>query len=201
MAVILKLLICNSLPGRKGQLTRNVVGSIRVTCRSKQKLKSFRKEIQDGRHARHFELLFWISSEPKGQLTRNMIGSIGATCRSEIAKIVPIGNPRSPPRRHLEKSIWTSAERKRQLTRNFAESIGVTCTSKLAKIFWLEILDGWHGRHLANLFWISSPELKGQLTRNLISSRSKIVKIVSIGNLENLFWISPEPKANWLGTW
>ena len=44
-----------------------------------------------------------------------------------------------------------------------------------------------HGSHLENLFFASSPELKGQLTRNLVGSigvtcRSKIVKIVPIVN-------------------
>ena len=56
------------------------------------------EEIQDGRHSRHLENLFFTSSpEPKGQLTPNLLGSIRVTCRSNIAKIVPIGNPRWPP--------------------------------------------------------------------------------------------------------
>ena len=65
----------------------------------------------------------------------------------------------------------------------------MTCRSKIAKIVpvgyprWLP----WHGSHLENLFFASSPELKGQLTRNLVGSigvtrRSKIAKIVPIVN-------------------
>ena len=55
----------------------------------------------------------------------------------------------------------------------------------------LDIQDGHHGSHLENLFFASSPELKGQLTgqltRNLVGSigvtcRSKIAKIVPIVN-------------------
>ena len=50
-----------------------------------------------------------------------------------------------------------------------------------------DIQDGHHGRNLKNLFFASSPELKGQLTRNLVGSigvtcRSKIAKIVPIVN-------------------
>ena len=52
---------------------------------------------------------------------------------------------------------------------------------------WSEIQDGHHCGHLKNLFFASSPELKGQLTSNLLRSigvacRSKIAKIVPIGN-------------------
>ena len=65
-----------------------------MTCRSKI-AKIIQSEIQDGRR---LENLFFASSpEPKGQLTRNLVGSIGVTCRSEIAKIVPIENPKWPP--------------------------------------------------------------------------------------------------------
>ena len=77
-----------------GHLTQYLVGSIRVTCRSKIP-KMVQLEIQDGRH---LENLFFASSpEPKGHLTPNLLGSIRVTCRSKIAKIVPIGNPRWPP--------------------------------------------------------------------------------------------------------
>ena len=63
-----------SSPKPKSQLTRNLVGSIRVTCRSKI-AKIVRLEIQDGRH---LENLFFASSPaPKGQLIRNLVGGIG----------------------------------------------------------------------------------------------------------------------------
>ena len=55
-------------------------------------------EIQDGRHGRHLENLFFaFTPKPKSQLTPNLVGGIGVTYRSKIAKIVPIGNPRWPP--------------------------------------------------------------------------------------------------------
>ena len=64
----------------------------------------------------------------------------------------------------------------------------MTCRSKIAKIVPIAyIQDGRHGSHLENLFFAASPELKGQLTRNLVGSigvtrRSKIAKIVPIVN-------------------
>ena len=80
----------------------------------------------------------------------------------------------------------------------------VTCRSKIAKI----VQDDLHGGHHENLFFASSPEVKGQFNRNLVGSigvtgRSKVGQIVSIGNprwhsghLENLFFASsPEPKG------
>ena len=95
-----------SSPKAKSQLTRNLVGSIRVTCRSII-AKSFRSKIQDGRFGRHLEnLIFASSPEPKSQLTRNLVGSIGVTCRSKIAKIVPIENPRWSPWQPSWKSIF-----------------------------------------------------------------------------------------------
>ena len=69
-----------------------------IAERVKSPKKSFRSEIQDGRHFRHLESLFFASSpESKGQLTRNLVGSIGVTCTSKITKIVPIVNPRWLP--------------------------------------------------------------------------------------------------------
>ena len=58
---------------------------------------------------------------------------------------------------------------------------------KHLKLFLSEIQDGHCGRHLENRFFASSPEPKGQLTCNLevnmgVTCRSKIVKIVPIGN-------------------
>ena len=86
-----------SSPAPKGQLTRNLVGSIRVTCIIKL-LKSFLSEIQDGRHDRYLGNLLWaFTPEPKGQLTRNLIESIKVICRYKIAKIIPAGNPKWPP--------------------------------------------------------------------------------------------------------
>ena len=97
MAAILKILFFASTPKPKSQLTPNLVGSIRVTYRSKV-AKIGRFEIQDGHNGSHLENLFFAaSSEPKGHLTPNLLGSKGMSCRSKIAKIVPMGNPRWPP--------------------------------------------------------------------------------------------------------
>ena len=80
MVAILK--ICFSLLLLKiGQLTGNLVGSVRVTCRSKI-AKAFLMEFQDGCHGSHLENLFFTSSpETIGQLTRNLVGSIGVMYR------------------------------------------------------------------------------------------------------------------------
>ena len=92
MAAILKKLFFASSPEPKGQLTPNLVGSIRVTCRSKiAKIVPIKNQ-----HGRHLENLFFASSELKGHLTQNLVGSIGVACRSKIAKIVLIVNPRWP---------------------------------------------------------------------------------------------------------
>ena len=71
MADILKInLFFASSLDLTGQLTRNFVGSIMVTGRSKM-AKIFLLEIQDGCHGGHLENLFCFASsdELKGQLT------------------------------------------------------------------------------------------------------------------------------------
>ena len=69
------------------------------------------------------KIYFFASSpKPKSQLTPNMVGNIGVTYRSEIAKIVPIGNPRWPPDSHLENPFFASSpEPKGQLTPNLLD--------------------------------------------------------------------------------
>ena len=58
-------------------------------------------------------------------MTRNLVGSIRVTYRSNIAKIVLIGNRRWP--RRLENLFFaSSSEPKGQLTRNLVGSFGVT---------------------------------------------------------------------------
>ena len=95
MAAILKFhLFFASSPEPKGQLTPNLLGSIRVTCKSKI-AKIVPIGNQDGRHGSHLEHLFFASTpKPKSQLTPNFVGSIGMTYRLKMAKIVPIANPR-----------------------------------------------------------------------------------------------------------
>ena len=84
MTAILKVFFASS-PELKGHLTRNFVGNIGVTCRTKI-AKIVLSEIQDDRHESHLESLNFASSpELKGHLTRNLVGSIGVTCRSKIA--------------------------------------------------------------------------------------------------------------------
>ena len=124
----------------KGQLTRNLVGSIEATCRSK-----IAKIVQIGKPR-------WLPWPPswkiilnfflwtKGQFTQNLVGSIKATCRSKIAKIVQIGNPRWPRwpyGLHLENQFWTSSpEREGSLARNLVGRIRAGYRSiKIAKIF------------------------------------------------------------------
>ena len=64
----------------KGQLTRNLEASVRVSCRTKIAQNSFRSEIKDDWHGGLLENLFCTSSaEPIGQLTRNLIGSYSMT--------------------------------------------------------------------------------------------------------------------------
>ena len=110
MAAILKIYFSLHFLSRK--LTPDLVGSIRVTCRSKI-AKICWLEIQDGHHGGHFENLFFASSpKPKSQLTWNLVGSIRVTYRSKMATIIPIENPGWPPWRPSWKSIchffsWT----------------------------------------------------------------------------------------------
>ena len=74
MAAILKIYFSLPSPKPKSQLTPNLVGSIGVTYRSKI-VKSFRSEIQDGRHGGHLENLFFASS-PEFKLDRKHWGDL-----------------------------------------------------------------------------------------------------------------------------
>ena len=62
-------LFFTSSPDPNGQLTPNLVGSIRVACRSKI-AKILLIGNQDGRRGGHLENLYFVSSpKPKSQLT------------------------------------------------------------------------------------------------------------------------------------
>ena len=115
------------------KLTRNMVGSIGVICRSKinkidpigsQRWSPWRPSWKS-----IFRFLFWTER----QLTWNAVGSIGANCRPKLIKILSIGKPRWPP---SSKSIfrfcsWT------EKPIDFLNSVGsfeMTCRSKIAKI-------------------------------------------------------------------
>ena len=84
----------------------------------------------------------------------------------------------------------------------------MTCRSKITKIVLLDIQDGHHADHLENLFFASSPEAKGKLTRNFagsigVTGRLKVGKFVPIGNprwhgghlVKNLFFASSKLKG------
>ena len=86
MAAILKIYFLLLLTERP--IDFKLGRSIGVTCRSKIALKSFRSEIQVGRHSGHLENLFFASSpELISLLTLNLVGLGRVTCRSKIAKI------------------------------------------------------------------------------------------------------------------
>ena len=55
----------------------------------------------------------------------------------------------------------------------------MTCRSKIAKIVPIGIQDGHHGVSLEDLFFVSSPESKGKLTRNLVRSIGVTYKFTS----------------------
>ena len=120
-----------------------------------------------------------------GPFTRYMVGSIGVTWRSNIAKIIPIGIPRWPPWPPSWKSIFSFfswAERPPAMA-----AILKICFSLLLLNRRTNWLKTW-----SEVFF-TSPELKGQLTQNLVGSvrvtcRSKIAKIVLIGNPRWLPW-------------
>ena len=63
----------------------------------------------------------------------------------------------------------------------------MTCRSKIAKIVPIGIQDGRHGGSLEDLFFASSPESKGKLTRNLVRS-------IGVTYRSKKF-TSPEPKS------
>ena len=96
----LENLFYTSSPEPNGQLTPNLVGSIRWLVDQKW-LQSYWSEIQDGCHWGHLEdLIFASSPKPKSQidlkLGRKHLGDL-YLCRSKMAKIVLIGNPRWLP--------------------------------------------------------------------------------------------------------
>ena len=84
---ILKIFFFASSPEPNGQLIRNLVGSIGVTCRSK-----IAKIVRIGNQRWPLKnLIFHFSWIER----LNLVGSIGVTCRLKIAKTVPVGSPKS----------------------------------------------------------------------------------------------------------
>ena len=97
MAVILKIYFFFSSSEMKGQLTRNLVGSIGVTCRSK-----IAQMVAIGNLKLRLWWPSWKSvlnffSWTERAIDLKFIGSIEVTCRSTVAKIILIGNPRWLP--------------------------------------------------------------------------------------------------------
>ena len=80
-----------------GQLTRNLVGSIEVTCRSNIAIIISIEIPRWSPWRPCWHLFFTSSPEKEGHLTRNLVGSIGMTGRSNIIKIVPIEKQRWIP--------------------------------------------------------------------------------------------------------
>ena len=148
-------------------MTRYLVGSIVVTCRSKiakiLPIGNPRWPPWPPSWKPTFRFFSWTERPIDSKLARKH----WVTCRSKIAKIVPIENPRWLP----WQPSWKSTFRFFSWTERPIDSGS-------------EIQDG---RHLENLFFASSPEPKDQLTPNLLGSigvtcGSKIAKIMPFGN-------------------
>ena len=166
MAAILenRYLFCTS-PEVKGQFTRNLVGSIWVTCRSKiVKFVLIGNSIWPPQWPAWKSILnfFWTVRSIDSILDRKYQGDLwieNSYYRSDRkSKMVTLA---AMLKIYFELFYH---EPKGQLTQNFIGSIEVTYRSKVLKSFWLEIQDG---RHFENLYWTSSLEPKGQLARNL----------------------------------
>ena len=157
----------------KSQLTRNLVGSIGVTCRSKlAKIVSIGNSRWPPLRP-SWKCIFASSPEPKGHLTPNLVGSIELTCKSKMSKKSfrsEIQDGRYGG--HLEHLFFASSpEPKGRSTRNLVRSNEVTRRSKIAKIV-----------------PIRNPRWPPWLNR---------AKFFPIGNPR---W-PPFQKANWLETW
>ena len=97
MAAILIIYFPPSSSELKGQLTRNLVGSIGVTCRSKiaHIVAIGNPKLWLWRPSWKSVLNFFSWTERA--IDTKFIGSIEVTCRSTVAKIILIGNPRWLP--------------------------------------------------------------------------------------------------------
>ena len=88
---------------------------------------------------------------------------------------------------YLKISLRFFSRTDRPIDLKLVGSYGVTYRSKLAIIIRSKVQAARHCGHLYNLFFSSTTDSKGQLTRNLVGSigaicRSKIAEIISIGN-------------------
>ena len=148
------LLLRTSFPEPKGQLTRNLVGSIGATYRSKI------AKIVIGNPRR---LPWWPSWKSISWTKRPIdlkLGNIGATCRKKIAKSSGWKSKMAIMFTILKIYFALLIQNRKGKWR---ESIGVTCRSKIDNSLRSEIQDGHYIRHLENLFCASPPELKAIL--------------------------------------
>ena len=82
---VLNIYFCSSSPEPMVKLTKNLLGSIGVSCRSKI-ANILRSEILDGCNCGHLENLFCASShDQKGQRTRNLGRKYRRDRKSEMA--------------------------------------------------------------------------------------------------------------------
>ena len=170
---------------QKIQRTRNSIGSIRVTCRSKL-VKFVSIKIQDSVILKN--LFSTYSPETKGhlkgQLTRHLVGSIRKIYRVKMAHIISIWNPRWAS---FENLFWLfSSELKGHLIRNLTGSSDMTPRSKTkAKIVSVET-PTWPPRPPSwncvwNFFsWTERP-FDTKLVRSIaVTCHSKLAKTIQI---------------------
>ena len=137
MAAILKIFFASS-PEPKGQLTPNLLGSIRVTCRSNiAKIVSVQIPRLPPWQPSWKNVFFASTPKPKSQLTQNWLGSIGVTYKSKIAKIELIRNPRWPPWQPSWKAIfrffsWTERPIDSKLARKHRDDLYIKNSSNRA---------------------------------------------------------------------
>ena len=94
MAAILKLFFFASFPELKGQLTRKLVRSFGMTCRSKVAQIVL---IGNPKWRPSWKSILNFFSWTERAIDSKFIGSIEVTCRSTVAKIVLIGDLRWSP--------------------------------------------------------------------------------------------------------
>ena len=162
-------------------------------------LKSFRSNIQDGRHGGHLENLQTICSRTISRINSNLVGGIEETWKFRIAKIIPVRYPRWPP----WPPSWDSSKHLLPNSRldwaeTWCEASEIHRDSESLKLFCSDIQDG----PPAAILKIFKPHLLPngvELSQNLIGGigatwRVRIAKIICYyirtdhhgGILENL---------------
>ena len=108
-------------------------------------LKSFRSDIQDGRHGGHLEILqTTFPPKPYVGSSWNLVGGITVRQKFKIAKITPLRCPRWPPG-HLEILQTTPfPNRKSDWAKTWREASQWRKDTELLKSFLSDIQDGCH---------------------------------------------------------